>query len=107
MDALGSLAKPMQQETTAPTFRSVPDEIATHMPAQDLERWDSSSRVWHDTDRSEARRRRAIVLAATLALTAAAGYEMYQVLNVSRMTALQGRCSLSSPLTFSGLRCHA
>jgi membrane glycosyltransferase len=59
------------------------------MPAQDLERWQTSSRAWHDQDRAAARRRRALVFAATLALTAAAGYEMYQVLNVSRMTALQ------------------
>jgi membrane glycosyltransferase len=59
------------------------------MPIQDLERWDTSSRVWHDKDRSEARLRRTIVFTATLALTAAASYEMYQVLNVRSMTMLQ------------------
>src|SRR5262249_21351632 len=89
MDALGSLAKPMQQETTGPTFQPVPDETATPMPAQDLAGWQTSSQARYDQDRADARRRRTIVFAATLALTAAAGYEMYQVLNVGRMTVLQ------------------
>src|SRR5438093_4370410 len=89
MDALSSLAQPTQQETTGPICRPVPEETASHMPAQDLERWHTSSRVWHDQDCADARRRRTIVFAATLALTAAAGYEMYQVLNVSGMTVLQ------------------
>src|SRR5437899_4683424 len=89
MDALGSLAQPLQQEMTGSTFRPVPDETATSMPPQDLERWDASSRTWHDQDRADARRRRTIVFAATLALTAAASYEMYQVLTVGRMTLLQ------------------
>jgi membrane glycosyltransferase len=89
MDALSSLAQPTPQETTGPLFRPVPEETAAHMPAQDLERWQTSSRVWHDQDCASARRRRTLVFAATLALTAAAGYEMYQVLNVGRMTVLQ------------------
>jgi membrane glycosyltransferase len=89
MDALSTLTKPLEQETTGPTFRPIPDETTTLMPVQDLERWDTSRRVWHDQDRSQARCRRAIVFTATLALTAAASYEMYQVLNASRMTALQ------------------
>src|SRR5215813_2672753 len=55
MDALGSLAKPLQQDMTGPTSRPVPDETATHMPAQDLERWDASSRAWHDQDRAAIR----------------------------------------------------
>jgi membrane glycosyltransferase len=59
------------------------------MPVQDLERWDASSRAWSDKDRRKARLRRTLVFSATLALTAAASYEMYQVLNVSRMTVLQ------------------
>src|SRR5215813_1449326 len=88
MDALGSLAKPMQQDMTGPTFRPVPDETATHMPAQDLAGWHTSSHARSDQDRAAARRR-TIVFAATLALTAAAGYEMYQVLNVGRITVLQ------------------
>src|ERR687886_581933 len=89
MDYLGTLAKPLDEETTGPIFRPVPDEAATHMPVQDLERWVTSSRVWHDKDRSEARLRRTLVFTATLALTAAASSEMYHVLNVSRMTVLQ------------------
>src|SRR2546427_5800284 len=89
MDALGSLAKPMQQDMTGPTFRPVPDETATHMPAQDLAGWHTSSQARSAQDRADARRRRTIVFAATLVLTAAAGYEMYQVLNVGRMTVLQ------------------
>lgn len=89
MDAVGALAESLQQETVGPAFRPVPDETATPMPAQDLACWDSHNRVWPDHDGALARRRRAIVFAATLALTAAASYEMYQVLNVSRMTVLQ------------------
>src|SRR5262249_37369219 len=50
---------------------------------------DTNRRVWPDRACALARRRRTIVFAATLALTAAASYEMYQVLNVSRMTVLQ------------------
>jgi membrane glycosyltransferase len=86
---LGSLAESLQQDTIGPTFRPVPDETVTPMPAQDLTCWDTNSRVWPDCDRALARRRRTLVFAATLALTAAASYEMYQVLNVSRMTVLQ------------------
>jgi membrane glycosyltransferase len=88
MDALSPLAMPTE-ETIGPTFRPVPDEAATLMPVQDLERWEASSRVWDDHDRSAARRRRTIVFTTTLALTAAASFEMYQVLTTSRMTGLQ------------------
>src|SRR5262245_6004989 len=89
MDALGSLAQPMHQEAIGATFRPVPDETATPMPAQDLAGWHTSSQARYDQDRAAARRRRTIVFTATLVLTAAAGYEMYQVLNVGRMTVLQ------------------
>jgi membrane glycosyltransferase len=89
MDALGSLAKPLQQEAIGATCRPVPDETATPMPAQDLAGWHTSSQARNDQDRAAARRRRTIVFTATLVLTAAAGYEMYQVLNVGRMTVLQ------------------
>jgi membrane glycosyltransferase len=59
------------------------------MPIQDLQRWDASRRVRHDADRAEALLRRALVFTATLALTAAASSEMYQVLSVRSMTVLQ------------------
>ena len=59
------------------------------MPVQDLARWDRSSRVWPDKAHTVARRRRTGVFTATLALTAAASHEMYQVLNVRGMTGLQ------------------
>jgi membrane glycosyltransferase len=88
MDALSPLAMPTE-ETIGPTFRPVPDETATLMPVQDLERWEASSRARDDHERSAARRRRTIVFTATLALTAAASFEMYQVLTTSRMTGLQ------------------
>src|SRR5262245_14599983 len=89
MDALGSLVQPLQHDMTGSTCRPVPDETATPMPAQDLAQWDASSRAWYDQGRADVRRRRTIIFAATLALTAAASYEMYQVLNVGRMTLLQ------------------
>src|SRR5919109_5137427 len=89
MDSLGLLTTPTKQETTGPTCRPVPDETVTHMPVQDLERWDASRRVWYDRDRWKTRLRRTLMFSATLALTAVASYEMYQVLNVSRMTMLQ------------------
>jgi membrane glycosyltransferase len=79
----------MNEETTDPTLRAMPEETATLMPVQDMERWDTSSRMGHDEDRSAARLRRSIIFTATLVLTAVASYEMYQVLNVSRMTVLQ------------------
>jgi membrane glycosyltransferase len=89
MDALGSLAPPRQQETTGLGSPPVPDETAAYLPAQDLKRWHTGSRVWPDRKCAKARYRRTIVFAATLALTVAAGYEMHQVLTVSHMTALQ------------------
>jgi membrane glycosyltransferase len=88
MDALGSLAKPLAAETE-PIFRPAPDETVTPIPVQDLARWDSSSRVSQDHERSQARLRRTVVFTATLAFTAVASCEMYQVLNVGRMTMLQ------------------
>jgi membrane glycosyltransferase len=89
MDSLDTVTKPLEQDVPESTFHPVPDETPTAMPVQDLERWDPGSRVRHDKDRLEARRRRTIVFTATLALAAGASYEMYQVLNVSRMTGLQ------------------
>jgi membrane glycosyltransferase len=88
MDALSPLTTPTE-EAPGPTFRPVPDETATLMPVQDLERWEASSRARDDKDRSAARRRRTLVFTATLALTAVASFEMYQVLTTNRMTGLQ------------------
>jgi membrane glycosyltransferase len=59
------------------------------MPVQDLACWQRSSRVWPDKARAVALLRRTGVFTATLALTAAASHEMYQVLNVRGMTGLQ------------------
>ena len=89
MDPLGPMAKPRQQDTTEPLFRPVPDEIVTPMPVQDLDRWEAGCRVWPVTGQTQARLRRTLIFTATLALTAAASYEMYRVLNVTSMTALQ------------------
>jgi membrane glycosyltransferase len=100
MDSLGTLANPLEQETTGRTFRPVPDEAATHMPVQDLERWDASSRVWHDNNRSQARFRRTMVFTAALALTTVASYEMYQVLSVRSMTVLQVALLVVFTVTF-------
>jgi membrane glycosyltransferase len=88
MDALSPLATPVE-EATGPTFRPVPDETATLMPVQDLERWEASSRARDDYDRPAARLRRTIVFTATLVLTGVASAEMYQVLTTSRITGLQ------------------
>jgi membrane glycosyltransferase len=88
MDALGSLAKPHAAETE-PTFRSVPDETVTLMPMQDLARWECGTQTAPDAAGSQARLRRTMVFTATLALTATASYEMYEVLNAGRMTMLQ------------------
>ena len=100
MDAIGPLATPTKEATTEPIFRPVPDETVTSMPVQDLERWDTSSRVWHDKDRSEARLRRTLVFTATLALTGAASSEMYRVLSTSTMTALQVALLVVFTVTF-------
>jgi membrane glycosyltransferase len=59
------------------------------MPVQDLRRCDGSGRRWHDSAPVSVRLRRLLVFTATLALTTAASYEMYQILTVRSMTALQ------------------
>src|SRR5215831_2299184 len=89
MDAIGQFTPAATQEATAATLQPVPDEIATPMPGQDLKRWQATNRVWQATRPWTARTRRSVILTATLALTAAASYEMYQVLNVSGMTTVQ------------------
>src|SRR2546430_4128865 len=89
MDPITGDGKSARQEATALCFRSVPEETAVHMPMQDLHRWDRASQVWQIRPPRTARLRRALVFTATLALTAAASYEMYWVLSVHRMTPLQ------------------
>jgi membrane glycosyltransferase len=89
MDSIGHVAPSATPEGTAPTWRPVPDEIATPMPVQDLKGWKRANRVWRATRPWTARARRTMVFTATLALTAAASYEMDRVLNVSGMTTLQ------------------
>jgi membrane glycosyltransferase len=89
MDTVGRFASSAMQEGTMAIGRPVPDEIATSMPTQDLQHWKASNRVWRGTEQWAARARRAVVLSATLALTAVASYEMYRVLNVIGMTRLQ------------------
>jgi len=70
------------------------------MPMQDLHRWDRASQVWQTRPPRTARLRRALVFTATLALTAAASYEMYRVLSVHRMTPLQVALLLVFTITF-------
>ena len=100
MDTITYNGQVAQQEATALCFRSVPEETAVHMPMQDLHRWDRASQVWQIRPPRTARLRRALVFTATLALTAAASYEMYWVLSVHRMTPLQVALLLVFTITF-------
>jgi membrane glycosyltransferase len=59
------------------------------MPTQSLRQWTAANRVRQSRHDWALRGRRLLVFAATFLLTAAAGYEMYQVLSVGTMTALQ------------------
>jgi membrane glycosyltransferase len=89
MDSLGHFAPSVTQETTSTAFQPVPDEIVTSMPVQDLKHWQSAHQASQSKPPWTATARRIVVLTATLALTAVASYEMYQVLNVIGMTTLQ------------------
>jgi len=100
MDAIGHFAPSATQEGTTPTLQPVPDEIATPMPVQDLQRWQGANRVGPAMRPWTARGRRTVVFTATLALTAAASYEMYRVLNVSGMTTLQVALLILFIITF-------
>jgi len=71
------------------TSRPVPDEAPILMPVQKLDQWDAASRVWQTPRHLKTWIPRARVFTATLALTTAASYEMYQVLSTSRMTVIQ------------------
>jgi membrane glycosyltransferase len=59
------------------------------MPTQALRQWTAANRVWPGRREWALRGRRLLVFAATFLLTVAASYEMYQVLSVGTMTALQ------------------
>ncbi len=100
MDAITGDGQLAQQEATALFFQPVPEETAVPMPMQDLHRWDRASQVWQTRPPRTARLRRALVFTATLALTAAASYEMYRVLSVHRMTPLQVALLLVFTITF-------
>ena len=89
MDPLNPPAQPPDQRTPSPLLRPLPDENGLSMPAQSLRQWTAANRVWQGRPHWGLRGRRALVFAATLLLTAAASYEMYQVLSVSAITALQ------------------
>jgi membrane glycosyltransferase len=100
MDTVGRFAPSASQGATPPIMRAVPDEIATPMPMQDLKRWQAANQAGRATRPRPARVRRAMVFAATLALTAAASYEMYRVLNVTGMTTLQIALLIVFSITF-------
>jgi membrane glycosyltransferase len=89
MDSVDRYAPSATQEAATPPSPPVPDETTTPMPVQDLQRWQAANRVWPAKRQWTAMARRLAVFTATLALTAAASYEMYQVLNVTTMTTLQ------------------
>lgn len=89
MDSLTHLALSEKQGKGAPTAQPVPDEITTSMPRQCFEQWEEGRSGPLAAHHQTARLRRAVIVTATLAITAAASYEMYQVLSVSGLTPLQ------------------
>jgi membrane glycosyltransferase len=101
MDPIGRSVPSATQDMTVPTPRPVPDEIATPMPVQDLKRWKAPNRTSGATRQWTARARRVVVFSATMALTAAASYEMYRVLNVAGMTTLQIALLIVFVITFA------
>jgi membrane glycosyltransferase len=101
MDAIGHVTPSPRQEATVPIGLATPEEIPTPMPVQDLKRWQAADRVWQAMPSWAVRARRVMIFAATLALTATAGYEMYQVLNVGQMTTLQLVLLIFFTITFA------
>lgn len=89
MDSLGHCAPFATHEAASKTFPPVPDEIVTPMPVQDLQRWQPAQQPPRPKPPWTAAVRRTAVFGATLAITAAASYEMYHVLSVIGMTTLQ------------------
>lgn len=88
------------QEKPAGAFRTVPDEMANSMPIQDLRRWERHRRAKQSPSHPSTRFRRSLIVFATLVITAAASYEMYQVLSVRSLTALQIALLVVFPLNF-------
>ncbi|MPZ59629.1 MAG: glucans biosynthesis glucosyltransferase MdoH [Rhizobiales bacterium] len=83
-----------QQRTTSRTaqngdsWRALPEEAPLAMPEQSFwARWPRSARP--PTTPRLIMLRRALVLLATIAMTSAAAYEMYQVLHVAGLTVLE------------------
>ncbi|HSF29066.1 MAG TPA: glucans biosynthesis glucosyltransferase MdoH [Candidatus Tectomicrobia bacterium] len=101
MDPIAHSTPSTAQGTAASTLRPVPDETATPMPEQDLWRWRAADQVRQAKGHWTTRARRTVIFTATLALTAAASYEMYQVLNVSAMTTLQVALLIVFIITFA------
>ena len=89
MDPLAHLELSAAPDMTTSVFRSVPDEVHTPMPVQDLKHWEPSGRRGQIKPTKSVRLRRVAIFAASLAMTALASHEMYRVLSVSGMTALQ------------------
>lgn len=89
MDSITPSTTSVRPEVTAALARPVPEERFTPMPQQDLWHWKATNRARYPQRDWVACGRRLMILAATLALTAVASYEMYGVLSVVRMTHLQ------------------
>jgi len=101
MDPIENAAKlPEAQEKPSPTFRTVPNEMVRPMPVQDLGRWEGHRREKQSSSHPSVRYRRTLIMFATLVITAAASYEMYKVLSVSGLTALQIALLVAFTLNF-------
>jgi membrane glycosyltransferase len=101
MDPIAHSTSSATQNVRFSTPRTVPEEVPTPMPRQDLQQWQATNRIEGATRQWAIRLRRTVVFAATLAVTAAGSYEMYRVLNVNGMTALQVVLLLVFIMTFA------
>jgi membrane glycosyltransferase len=101
MDPIENAAEmPETQEKPVSAFRTVPDERAMPMPAQDLERWEGQSRERQSPPHPSTRFRRCLIVLATFVITAAASSEMYNVMNVRGLTTLQVALLVAFTLNF-------
>jgi membrane glycosyltransferase len=89
MDPLAHVELSSAPDVQTSVFRAVPDEVHTPIPVQDLKHWVPTSRNRQMQPRRAVQIRRAAIFSAALGLTALASYEMYRVLSVRGMTALQ------------------